>query len=115
MWNGGGVRVFYKDTDFTRPGPSMTWVLIDENESTIDDTLFVGGPLDPNHWQEAPGTRHAGAGSISFADGHTEMKRWTDRYLLQVPTVFSAGQGHASDANSADWAWLSQRTTVLIQ
>jgi prepilin-type processing-associated H-X9-DG protein len=115
MWNNpSAVLIFYKDTDFTLPGPSMTFVLIDENENSINDTLFVCGPNDPYHWQEAPATRHAGAGSISFADGHSEMKRWTDRYILQLPTIFVPGVGHASDANSADWAWLSQRTTVLL-
>jgi prepilin-type processing-associated H-X9-DG protein len=112
-WNSPSlVRVFYKDTDFTQPGPSATFVLIDENEQSINDTLLCVGPTDLNHWQDAPATRHAGAGSISFADGHSEMKRWTDRFLLQVPTIFSTGVGHASDPNSADWAWLSQRTTV---
>jgi len=113
MWNGNGVKKYYKDTDFTQPGPSMTWVLIDENEGSISATLFCTGPHDLNHWQDAPAARHAGSGSISFADGHSEMKRWTDRWLVQVPTVFSIGVGHTSDGSSGDWAWLSQRTTIL--
>jgi prepilin-type processing-associated H-X9-DG protein len=104
------VLVFYKDTDFTMPGPSMTYVLIDENEYTINDTLFEVGPTMVNHWQDAPAARHAGAGSISFADGHLEMKRWTDKNVLHA-----TANSFASDPNSADWAWLSQRTTVLIQ
>jgi len=112
-WNTSPAKVFYKDTDFTQPGPSMTWVLIDENEGSICDTLFCTGPNDPNNWQDAPATRHGNAGGMSFADGHSEIKRWTDKWLLQVPTVFSVGVGHASDGNSPDWAWVSERTTVL--
>ena len=113
-WNDPNmVRVFYKDTDLTQPEPSITFVLIDENENSINDTLFCCGPTDPNHWQDAPAARHAGAGSLSFADGHSEMKRWTDKCLLTVPTVFSSGNGHASDPNSGDNAWLEQRVTVL--
>jgi len=106
-WNGPSVRVFYKDTDFVQPGPAMTFVFIDENEVSIYDTLFCNGPADPNSWQHIPAVRHAGAGGLSFADGHSEMKRWTDKGL------FTTG-GHVADPNpSADWAWLSQRTTVL--
>ena len=112
-WNGPGVCVFYKDTDFIQPGPSMTFVLLDENEGSINDTLFCDSPLDPNHWQDAPATRHGGGGGLSFADGHSEIKKWTDKYLLITPTIFSSGNGHASDPNSGDWAWLAQRTTVL--
>jgi prepilin-type processing-associated H-X9-DG protein len=112
-WNSAGVCCILKDTDFIRPGPSMTWVLTDENEGSLNDTLFCISPLDLNHWQDAPAARHAGSGSISFADGHTEMKRWTDKYILQVPTVFATGHGSAVDPNSTDWAWLVQRTTVL--
>ena len=111
-WNAGVVHRFYKDTDFTRPGPSMTFVIIDENEWSLNDTLFNCSPNDPNHWQDAPAVRHAGAGGISFADGHLEMKRWTDKYLLMIPTVFTSGVGHASDPNSGDNAWLEQRVTV---
>jgi prepilin-type N-terminal cleavage/methylation domain-containing protein/prepilin-type processing-associated H-X9-DG protein len=113
-WNAPtAVYVFYKDTDFVQPGPSMTWVLIDENEGSINDTTFCTGPLDPNHWQDAPATRHGGGGGISFADGHSEIKKWTDRELLRSPTRFTSGTGWASDSASGDNAWLSQRTTVL--
>jgi prepilin-type N-terminal cleavage/methylation domain-containing protein/prepilin-type processing-associated H-X9-DG protein len=113
-WNGPNVRVFYKDTDFTQPGPSTTFVLIDENEGSIVDTLFCdspGGP--PDSWQDAPATRHAGAGGISFADGHSETKMWRDHWLITTPTVFSVGVGHAIDKTVDDYGWLCQRTTVL--
>ena len=108
-WNNPStVYVFYKDTDFIQPGPSLTWVLIDENEGSINDTLFCAGPTDPNHWQDAPATRHGDAGGISFADGHSEIKKWTDQYLLMKPTIFASGSGHASDPNSSDNAWLEK-------
>jgi prepilin-type N-terminal cleavage/methylation domain-containing protein/prepilin-type processing-associated H-X9-DG protein len=101
------VSVFYKDTDFTQPGPSMTWVLIDENEDTINDTLFEVGPAAPNHWQDSPATRHGNAGGLSFADGHAEIKKWTDKNVLHAKA-----NSFNYDPNSGDWAWLSQRTTV---
>jgi len=112
-WNNPPSKDFYKDTDFTLPGPSMTFVLIDENDSSISDTLFCCSAATPNWWQDAPAARHAGAGSLSFADGHSEMKRWTDKWLLMVPTIFASGSGHASDPKSGDNAWLESRATVL--
>src|SRR5674476_454078 len=66
-----GTRNFYKDTDFNQPGPSMTYVLIDENEYSINDTFFVSDPTQGNFWQSIPATRHGSAGCLSFADGHS--------------------------------------------
>jgi prepilin-type N-terminal cleavage/methylation domain-containing protein/prepilin-type processing-associated H-X9-DG protein len=114
-WNGVDmVYVFYKDTDFVQPGPAMTWVLIDENEGSINDTLFCTGPLDVKHWQDFPAVRHGGGGGVSYADGHSEIKKWTDKWLFPssgfIETSYSSG--HASDPNSGDWLWLSDRTTV---
>lgn len=36
-----GYRVFKKMSDLTVPGPSMTWVLMDEREDSIDDGYFA--------------------------------------------------------------------------
>ncbi len=110
-WSPFGKK-FYKDTDITRPGPSMTYVLIDENEYSINDAFFVSDPTMVNRWQDVPATRHGNAGGLSFADGHSEIKRWTDKYVLNPPLIFN---GLASDPNSGDNAWLEQRATSLIQ
>ena len=112
-WNSPPARAFYKDTDFTQPGPTMTFVLIDENEGSINDTLFCCSPVDPGHWQDAPAVRHAGGGCLSFADGHSELKKWTDKYLFPSSGfTFTTGNGHGSDPNSGDNGWLEQRCTV---
>ena len=37
----GGWRVYIKDSDFVAPGPSSTWVLLDEREDTINDGYFA--------------------------------------------------------------------------
>jgi prepilin-type N-terminal cleavage/methylation domain-containing protein len=110
-WTSVGTRNFYKDTDFTQPGPSMTYVFIDENEKSINDTFFVCDPTQGNWWQDVPATRHGNAGSLSFADEHSEMRRWTDKYVLNPPIA----NGFASDPSCGDNAWLKQRATSLIQ
>jgi prepilin-type processing-associated H-X9-DG protein len=58
-----------------------------------------------------PAMRHGNAGGLSFADGHSEIKRWTDKYVLHPPTADEPG--FASDPASGDNAWLEQRESVL--
>lgn len=111
-WNGSAVRVFYKDTDFLHPGPSTTFVLIDEDENSLNDTLFCCSPNDPNHWQDIPAVRHVRAGGLSFADGHSEIHRWSDKYLMQIPPPVN---GCPADPNSGDNGWLESCATVLTK
>jgi prepilin-type N-terminal cleavage/methylation domain-containing protein/prepilin-type processing-associated H-X9-DG protein len=104
-----GTRDFFKDTDINNPKPSMTYVFIDENEHSINDSYFVSDPNQSNYWQDVPATRHGGAGSLSFADGHSEIKRWTDKNVLNPPRF----GGFTGDPSSGDSAWLHQRATSV--
>ena len=104
-----GVQNYYKDTDIVGhvPGPSRTYVLIDENEYSINDAFFVCDPTKPNWWQDVPGTRHGGGSGLSYADGHSEIKRWHDRNTLHPPT----SNGFTGDSSCTDNAWLEERAT----
>jgi len=85
----------------------VAFVLVDENEKSSDDAYFAGSPGLPNYWINASATRHGNRGGLSFADGHSEIKRWTDKYVLHTPTV--GGSSFPSDPTSTDNAWLEQR------
>jgi prepilin-type N-terminal cleavage/methylation domain-containing protein/prepilin-type processing-associated H-X9-DG protein len=64
----------FRWTDFVRPpGPSKSWVFIDENEQGIDDGVFEVGP---EFWWTLPADRHNQGCNLSFVDGHVEHKRW---------------------------------------
>jgi len=104
------LRVFKKLSSLTPPGPSKVMVLIDESEYTIDDGYFVCDPNQPNVWVNSPSVRHGNASGISFADGHAEIRLWTDGQMLAA-----RGFNVASAPNSSDLAWLQQRSTVLGQ
>jgi prepilin-type N-terminal cleavage/methylation domain-containing protein len=88
-------------------GPATTWVLLDENPNTIDDGWFVAKPNTPNAWYNIPAAYHCGAGGISFADGHAEIRKWKDNAVLS-----QAGVGTRRDPNCDDLPWLIERTTV---
>ena len=100
------MRLFRKQSDISLPAPSQCWVTIDENPDSINDGWFV---CDPNrsNWPDVPATYHNGAGGVSFADGHAEIKKWRDRNILATKVALPAQK----DPSSTDLTWLQERTT----
>jgi prepilin-type N-terminal cleavage/methylation domain-containing protein/prepilin-type processing-associated H-X9-DG protein len=84
-----------------------TWVTIDENPNSINDGWFLVRPNVPNVWRDVPAVYHNKAGGLSFADGHAEIKRWSDGAVLAQSPSFTR-----RDPNSTDLGWLIERTTV---
>ncbi|HTH50242.1 MAG TPA: type II secretion system protein [Candidatus Limnocylindria bacterium] len=86
--------------------PSATFVTIDENPTSINDGWLI---CDPNSssWTDLPATYHNNGSSLSFADGHVEIKIWRDRAILgRVGTI-----GVAPKDGRVDLRWLSVRST----
>jgi prepilin-type processing-associated H-X9-DG protein len=105
------MRVFTKQTELSpRPGASQTWVFIDENPQSINDGYFVCDPRALTTWVDCPATYHNRAGGLSFADGHAEIKRWSDANVLAPPS--KTGTDFPVDPKSSDLIWLQQRSTV---
>jgi prepilin-type processing-associated H-X9-DG protein len=104
-------RTYGKITQMTKPGPSMTWVIMDENPLTINDACLEIC-MQP-YLIDFPANYHNGAAGISFTDGHTEMHRWVDAFA-QNPTAGPGGQGGVlpTPANSQDLAWIQPRTSA---
>ena len=102
------LRVFKKQSEITKPAPANCWVLIDENPVSINDGWFVCDPNNKNSWPDVPASYHNGAGGLSFADGHAEIKKWRDRTVLNL-----SAPGAAKDSSSTDLQWLQERTTSL--
>jgi prepilin-type N-terminal cleavage/methylation domain-containing protein/prepilin-type processing-associated H-X9-DG protein len=89
--------------------PSDTWVTIDENPASINDGWFVCDPgrTPTGAWVDVPATYHNSSGGISFADGHSEIKRWRDRGI----TDKNAAIGATPQDGGRDHGWLQQRST----
>jgi prepilin-type processing-associated H-X9-DG protein len=109
--NNGLPRIFRKYGSIILPGPSKTWVFIDESPGTINDGFFVCDPFSTgvNNWVDIPASYHNGACGLSFADGHAEIKRWRDKTILaqNSPVGASAGQTPPTDL-----LWLRERSTA---
>jgi prepilin-type processing-associated H-X9-DG protein len=93
----------------------MTYVLIDENEYSINDGFFVNAPEQGNYWQDVPAARHGASCGLSFFDGHSEIKHWKDSTILNykpMPGQTTALGQIAGAPNSGDCDWLHQRATA---
>ena len=114
-WTETSGKTIRKLTDMTTLAPVKTWLTIDENPDSINDGWFVVNvTADPVgrpaglQWVDYPASYHNNAGGISFADGHAEIRKWTDRNVIKA---------HAGNARmpgtGPDLSWLSERTTVI--
>src|SRR5579884_709707 len=97
IWNpsaAAGVNIFTTINDVSRTlGTSTAFVFIDENRFSIDDGYFAVDINQPNQWVNAPATYHNNAGGLSYADGHSEIKKWTDSHVIQEDTQSMGGNG----------------------
>jgi prepilin-type N-terminal cleavage/methylation domain-containing protein len=112
-----GWKVYLQLSDMLDPGPAATWVLLDEREDSINDGYFVvdmaGYSDQPNRWKivDYPASYHNKAGGLSFADGHSEIKKWRDP---RTYPVLKKGQDLPLDRpspNNLDVLWMQERST----
>jgi prepilin-type N-terminal cleavage/methylation domain-containing protein/prepilin-type processing-associated H-X9-DG protein len=89
--------------------PSQIWVTLDENPKSINDGWFLVRPNVPTVWRDVPAAYHNNAGGMSFADGHAEIKKWTDGAVIS-----QQGSYARKDPNSDDLNWLIEHTTYKI-
>jgi prepilin-type N-terminal cleavage/methylation domain-containing protein/prepilin-type processing-associated H-X9-DG protein len=65
------------------PSASLTFVFLDEREDSINDGTFSTAVDQPGFLRDAPASYHGGSGGFSFADGHSEIHKWTAAWITQ--------------------------------
>jgi prepilin-type processing-associated H-X9-DG protein len=116
-----GYNQFKKTSQLNTPAPSNTWVFHDEREDSINDGWFAVdmGSFDPfrptaDTIVDYPAGYHNKAGGMSYADGHSEIRKWID--ARTVPNL-KFGQllplGVASP-NNKDVEWMQLRTSSKV-
>ncbi len=119
--NNSPWQTFGKMSSFNHPGPSMTWVLMDEHPNSINDPaccVAMGSLTQANtKWIDTPANYHNGACGIAFADNHSEIHKWVGGTLASKTVI--NGQGTYSDYHGwtsadtlQDLQWLQARTTA---
>jgi len=119
-WRGGWSpidhwKVYRKLSEMTAPGPSKTFVLLDEREDSINDGYFV---VEMDGWPNPATTRlidfpasyHGGSGGLSFADGHSEIHKWRDPDTMR-PIIVDGSVTGKLDPNNVDIMWLQERSS----
>lgn len=113
----GGYKVDRKLSEIIDPSPVMKWVFLDEREDSINDGWFAvsmdGWPNNKRAYRivDYPASYHNGAGGISFADGHSEIRKWVDP---RTRPVLRRGQNiplNVSSPGNPDVFWLQERST----
>jgi prepilin-type N-terminal cleavage/methylation domain-containing protein len=80
----GYVQFYTKESELRRP--SELWVMLDEDERSINDGFFVTDPTG-GMWYDFPAMsqhRHSFSYALSFADGHAEVWRLRDARSFTV-------------------------------
>jgi prepilin-type processing-associated H-X9-DG protein len=117
-----GWKVHIKLSDYTDPGPSGTFVFLDEREDSINDGYFVvamqGYPQNVGAAAQGgalkivdfPASYHNGAGGLSFADGHSEIHKWLDG-RTKPPLQKGDRALNVPSPNNRDVVWMQEHST----
>ena len=107
----GDYFVARKMSDLNVPGPSDSWLFIDEHPDSIDDAILYTNPGYTNGsgiFTELPSADHGGSCGIGFADGHAEIHKWRDPNTLHQ-VKYTTIQRVSVD-KSPDLSYLAQKT-----
>jgi len=105
-------RHYLKSADMDLPAPANLWVLIEEHPDSINDAAFAV-TIPAFTWVDVPSILHDGGCGFAFADGHSEIKKWTDRRTLALKVTYTTTfTSVVSEPNNPDIKWLQDRTTA---
>jgi prepilin-type N-terminal cleavage/methylation domain-containing protein/prepilin-type processing-associated H-X9-DG protein len=114
--NRGDGRVYYRysrTTSIMYPSPSQAWVMVDEHPDGINDgwmavRMYTDGRA---YWRDLPASYHNGACGFSFADGHSEIRRWVEPSTLHpIRRVYNSFNFYTTELR--DYQWISERSTA---
>jgi len=83
---------WHKVSAIQNPGPANALTFVDEHEKSVQQGTFGINALNRQSffetplwtWISFPATRHGDAGTVSFADGHTEVWRWREPNTMRL-------------------------------
>ncbi len=121
----------YGNNGWRNFGPAKALVFIDEKDDSIDDGEFL---IQMTEWSSGPeianvpAAYHAGAGLVSFADGHAEVHKWYSAAVLLPaatggvahwtsprPDNFKTINVNNPSIDLSDLGWLQLHATITPQ
>ena len=116
-YDGGNYRLYFKLSELAVPGPSLVFVFLDMRPDSIDIgnfmTRMTGWPNQPSRYgfYDLPGFFHHRACGFSFADGHSEMRRWRDDRTMPKFTENQDVNDIFNSPNNLDVGWLQEHSS----
>jgi prepilin-type N-terminal cleavage/methylation domain-containing protein/prepilin-type processing-associated H-X9-DG protein len=108
-----GYARYLKTSQLSTIGTSKAFVFIDERVDGINDGSFLVNmsgydPLTPGAYalENFPAFYHSGNATLSFADGHVDVKRWRD-----PQTTPALNSGGAACPNDQDVDWIQDHSS----
>ena len=98
-------------SDLSIPGPTETWVYVDEHPDTINDPACFP-PNSPTGFMDVPATYHNGACGFAFADGHSEIHKWVGKTMrIRMATVvYRDRTGEQTYRGDPDLKWYAHKS-----
>jgi prepilin-type N-terminal cleavage/methylation domain-containing protein/prepilin-type processing-associated H-X9-DG protein len=119
VWSGAGAvganyYVYTKLANMVNPGPSKTWVFIEENPYSIDDGYYALVPGNYSTWYNLPAVLHGNASVLAYADGHAQARLWTDASMINAKPASPTGNvdNWPATAGCPDLPWILSVTTA---
>jgi prepilin-type N-terminal cleavage/methylation domain-containing protein/prepilin-type processing-associated H-X9-DG protein len=125
LFNNQSWLIYKKYSDLAIPGPAQVFVFLDERQDAINwgnfYTDMAGYPTGlstanpgADMLADMPAAYHGNACGFSFADGHSELKKWMDPRTtprLQPQALVFNGYAETPSPRNPDIAWLQDRAT----
>jgi len=110
-------KIYKTQPELADPGPSKVFVFLDMREDSIDmgnfATRMAGWPNDSSAYgfYDLPGFYHHRACGFSFADGHSEIRRWLNQDTMRPLVPNGLINDQYSSRDNQDVAWLQDHST----
>ena len=104
----GSREKYLKTSDFNKLKAVDCIVFLDERSDSLNDG-WLRSPTTSTSVEDLPAIFHGSSTSFSYADGHSQLHKWTDsRFIAQT----AGGSGNAIPGGSPDYVWFYAHTTA---
>jgi len=94
------------------PMPVQIFAFVEEHPDSINDGYFINR-FYSDQWIDLPASYHNGGANFTFADGHSEFRRWAHASTMPPARPDAAGLPMpVKESDSADFKWVLDRTSV---
>ena len=114
LWN-AGYQVFLKISDLKQLAPVDAFIFCDETMYSLNDGWLQIDCVNAQ-WPDVPAAYLGGRNEFSFADGHSEVRKWLTSALKTCPYKHGVTGGNwpatPGGKQNADWIWFTSHATV---